>query len=125
MGSFVKCNSSHAKLMKRAHGVLSPTGEVRAHVDCGAPRRSQDRTARLWDERGKGATTVFAVRQPAHCAALAESLGAVLVGDECGDITVFDRRLPSSPLYALKTHKDVARRLAISKARSTDLPLDS
>jgi hypothetical protein len=68
---------------------------------------------------------VFAVRQPAHCAAVAEALGTVLVGDECGDVTVFDRRRPSSPLYALRAHKDVARRLAVSKARSTDVVLNS
>ena len=102
------------------------TGKHAAHQTCaGAHVRTarcviaQDCTARLWDERVQKAATVFTVRQPAHCAAVAELIEAVLVGDECGAVTVFDRRRPSSPLYALKAHKDVARRLAVSKARAS------
>ena len=71
----------------------------------------------LWDARSKGASTRFSVRQPAHCAAIAGALGAVLVGGECGEVTVFDKRRPSAPLYGLKTHMDVSRRLAVSEVR--------
>jgi len=71
----------------------------------------------LWDARGKCASIRFSVRQPAHCAATADDLGAVLVGDECGEVTVFDKRRPSAPLYGLKTHMDVSRRLTVSKVR--------
>ena len=71
----------------------------------------------LWDARSKSASIRFSVRQPAHCAAIADDLGAVLVGDECGEVTVFDRRRSSAPLYGLKTHTDVSRRLTVSKVR--------
>lgn len=76
----------------------------------------------LWDARSKNASITLSIRQPAHCAAVAGALGAVLVGDECGDVTAFDKRFASAPLYALKTHRDVARRLIALRVRLHTIP---
>lgn len=72
----------------------------------------------MWDQRTGGAATVLSVPEPAHSAAAAA--GLVLVGDECGTLTAFDLRRPSVPLYALKSHRDVVRRVAFSKVREAD-----
>ena len=56
------------------------------------------------------------VPQAAHCVAAGQ--GIVLVGDECGTLTAFDARKASVPLYALKSHRDIVRRVKFDAVRA-------
>ena len=59
------------------------------------------------------------VPQAAHCAASGQ--GVVLVGDDCGTLTAFDARKASVPLYALKSHRDIVRRVKFDSVRTMSL----